>query len=484
MKGLQCPKYLYLTVHQPHEAAPVTTSQQAIFDQGHTVGSEAQKRFPNGVLIIAPFNQPDQAVEETAAAIRSGALVLYEAAFHHEDVLVRIDILHRDSIESPWNICEVKSSTEVKNQHIEDAAIQSWVLRGCGEDVKSVSIMHINNECVFPNLEKLFTLEDVTTRVEGLFSLIPGQVAKFKEMLQKSKPPKFDIGPHCDDPYECGYKSQCWRDRKLPDLSVLDVPNLNSKKKWELYRKGIVDLAQLISTEEKLSIIQRRMIEVSISNQRFIDFKAIRRELSAWTYPLHFLDFETIGPAIPRYLGTRPYEQVPFQFSCHVQSSAGGPIIHTEYLHDSKSDPREPLVKALVESIGDQGSVVAYNKGFESGCLSALARALPKYSDQLLNIAERLVDPLPIIREYVYDREFKGSFSIKSVAPALLGSELSYDGMSVSNGSEAQVAFDELISGVSNPKRKVDLRQAMLDYCRKDTIAMVNLVEWLFQSSD
>ncbi|MBI2607196.1 MAG: DUF2779 domain-containing protein [Deltaproteobacteria bacterium] len=479
MKGLQCPKSLYLSVHAPELARPTPAAVQAVFDEGHRVGIEARNRFPGGVLIDVAPTEFATALEATQAQIAAGARVLYEATFVHEGVLVRIDILHRSRAGSPWHICEVKSTTEVKDQHIDDAAVQTWVLRGSGERVASVSIMHINNECVYPELDRLFTQVDVTAPVEEALGALPSAVAKFKAMLMKQAAPNVDIGPHCDDPYECEFKDHCWSEKKIPEISVFDIPNLSTKRKWEFYRKGVVDLAQLRDTEEKLNSTQRKMIEVTLSGTRALDRKAVQRELRAWTFPLYFLDFETIGPAIPRYPGTRPYEQVPFQFSCHIQLKPGSGLTHSEYLHDLTSDPREPLIRALIDCIAENSSVVAYNKGFESGRLSALARAFPVYGDRLLGIAGRLVDPLPIFRAHVYDRKFRGSFSIKSVAPALLGASLSYEGMAVAGGSEAQIAFEELILDATSPARKAELRQAMLDYCRKDTIAMVKLVEWL-----
>jgi len=479
MKGLQCPKSLYLAIHQPDLARETPAGLQAIFDQGHRVGVEAQKRYPGGVLIEAPHTDLALALKRTEEAVASGALALYEATFVHDGVLVRVDILHRKKVGSPWHIVEVKSTTEVKDQHIDDAAVQTWVVRGAGEHVSSVSVMHINNQCVFPDLADLFTVADVTKEVGEAVKPLPKVIAKLKKILQGEKAPALDIGPHCDDPYECDFKDHCWGAKKIPEISVFDIPGLAAKRKWELYEKGVVELAKLVSAEEKLNSTQRKMVEVTLSGKRALNREAVERELAEWKFPLYFLDFETIGPAIPRYPGTRPYEQVPFQFSCHAQMKPGGMLVHAEYLHDSVSDPREPLIRALVDAIGKRGSVVAYNKGFESGCLSALARAFPKYADQLLGIAARLVDPLPIFRAHVYDREFRGSFSIKSVAPALLGDSLSYEGMIIADGTGAQIAFEELIADDTAAARKAELRQAMLDYCRKDTIAMVNLVEWL-----
>ncbi len=478
-KGLQCAKALYLSIHHPELADPVGEGRQAIFDQGNRVGIEAQKRYPDGVLIDFPPKELSKAIAETKKQIEAGARVLFEATFVHLGVLVRVDILHRKDLSAPWQIEEVKSTARVKDQHLQDAAVQAWVLRGAGLQVEQVSIVHLNSQCVFPNLSDLFVLADVTTQVMEIEKSVPALISDLQRDLKKSKPPRVDIGPHCDSPYECEFKSHCWAEKKIPDFSVFDVPGLTADRKWALYQEGKVELVQLSHVQEGLGPRQKRMIEVTLSGQRQVDADAIQKELSEWHYPLHFLDFETTAPAVPRFDGTHPFDNVPFQFSCHVQMNAEGPLLHSEYLHDSSSDPRQGLLNALLASIGPSGSVVAYFQSFERRCLLDLAKHFPEHAEALTAIAERLVDPLPIFRASVYDREFRGSFSMKSVAPALLGQEMSYDGMVVGNGVEAQVAFDELISDSTSQERKKELRAAMLEYCRKDTLAMVHLVEWL-----
>jgi hypothetical protein len=477
MTGLQCEKALYLAVHSPELAGEVSGAQQMMFDQGHEVGREAQKRFPGGVLIDAPHTAQRLALEQTKAAIDGSALNIYEATFQYSDVLVKVDILTRASVKAPWEIVEVKSSTSVKPVQIPDAAIQLWVLRSAGLSVKSASIMHLNNECTYPDLENLFTRVDVTTESEALQEEIPEAAARFLRMLEAAAASDVDIGPHCDDPYECAFKEYCWAGKGVPDVSMFNVPRLGAKRKWELYRKGVVHLSDL--DVDKCRPIQRRMIECSIEGKQFVDAKAIRSGIAEWAYPLAFLDFETMGYAIPRFGGMRPYEQLPFQFSCHIQTESGANPEHVEYLHPDGSDPRASVAQALVECVSESGSVVAYNMGFERGVLRHLADEVPVHREALNSIADRLVDPLPLFRAYVYAPGFAGSFSIKAVAPAILGESASYEGMEVGEGAEAQASFLEMIRRGTEPDRKAELRQALLDYCRKDTGGMMDLVFWL-----
>lgn len=482
MRGLQCEKSLFLQAHSPELATPVSASQQLIFDQGHAVGIEAQRRFPSGVLIEAPHTEPDKAIEDTARAISDGALILYEAAFRHDDVLVRVDILHRENQSAPWRIVEVKSSTSLKPQYIPDSAVQTWVLRSAGLEVVSTSVWHINSKCKFPNLSNLFTAVDVTKEVDRAIPSVVAAIKNFKAFLVKATAPIADIGPHCDDPYECSFKAHCWESKNIPEVSIFDIPGLQSRRKWGLYSAGNVDLSKLQG--EKLNASQKRMVEVTNSGKRFVDQNLISGQLRAWTYPLYFLDFETMAWAIPRYAKTKPYQQIPFQFSCHVQMKRGGPILHGEYLHEVDTDPRPELAEHLIESLGKTGAVVSYNKAFEARCLRELAEALPDYSEALLSIETRLVDPLAVFRKAVYDPKFRGSFSIKSVAPALIGDTLSYEGMEVSDGCAAQAAYLELISPTCSEEQKGRLKAGMLAYCRQDTMAMVSLVEWLWNEVD
>lgn len=475
--GLQCEKALYLNIHQPDLAGETSDSQQMIFDQGTEVGIYAQKVFPGGVTVDAPYNNSKLALRQTADAIEAGALHIYEATFEHNGVLVKVDILTRASTKAAWEIVEVKSSTQAKDVHIHDAAIQMWVVRNAGLKVKSASILHINNQCVFPDLEDLFTRANVTKEAEELQKQIPKTVTAFQKMLLKKTEPSKKIGPHCDDPYECAFKDHCWSKEAIPTLSIFDVPRLTTKKKWEFYSKGKLRLDSIEASE--LNENQRRMIECSIVGKRYVDKIGIRKELSSWSYPLSFLDFETIAYAIPRYKGVRPYQQLPFQFSCHIQKSENSKLDHCEYLHTIDTDPRESIAKALVELVPSSGSVVAYNMGFEKQVLLALAAQFPKLAKALKSQADRLVDPLTVFREHVYDPDFKGSFSIKAVAPAILGDDASYEGMAVGDGTEAQVAFLEMIASKTVPSRKMTLKKGLLEYCKKDTQGMVELVWWL-----
>jgi hypothetical protein len=475
MTGLQCEKALYLSVHEPALAPPIGAAQQAVFDQGHEVGLEARKRFPGGVLISARHSDAERAVEETRLAIGGGALAVFEATFIHRGILIKADILRRASIGADWDLIEVKSSSGLKEQYLPDAAIQAWVIEGAGLKLQSISIQHINTKYVFPEGGDLFTRVDVTKEVRKIMPAVVSAALNFQTLLERAGVPAREIGPQCESPYPCPFQGHCWRGARVPVPGVFDLPGLRSERKWELYRAGQGALDKL--DPEEFTPLQQRVIQAGLTGRRFVDPEAIRRGMKEWTHPYSYLDFETVAWALPRYTGTRPFQQVPFQFSCHVQGKAGGPIVHFEYLHDEDSDPRRALAEALIGAVATRGSVIAYNKTFEATVIRGLAKLFTGTAKEAR--LRGIVDPHPVVKAAVYDPAFHGSFSIKDVAPALLGRRASYEGMSVADGGAAQAAYAEMIAPGTAAPRRSELRAALLEYCRKDTMAMVGVVEWL-----
>lgn len=476
MRGYRCLKSVYLTVHHPELEAPITPDLQALFDQGHIVGKKAQEYFPGGTLID---NKPwdfSGALHKTRELIANGARVIYEAAFEFAGCYARADIIQFSETTNRWKIFEVKSSTKVKPEHYDDVGLQAWIMAKSGLALEQINIVHLNTECHFPDLTNLFTTVDVTDIIRENYLSVQPKIREILKTLREFEIPNIDIGPHCQDPNDCGFIEHCWKQKEIPTLSVFNLPQIRQKK-WDLYYNGIIELddPRLID----LNPLQERVVHCYQTKERYIDRSAIQEILSQWQYPFVYLDFETINPAIPCYEGCKPFEHVPFQFSVHVQPSPNAPCTHHEFLHDTADDPRKTLIPALLKACGDSGTIVAYFGRFEAERIEALANYSPPHRDALLKLAERIKDPLPIIRDHVYDNAFGGSFSLKKVAPALLGEAQSYDGMEVSNGNDAQRAFIELISNNTSHPKKAQLKKAMLDYCKKDTEMMVELVKWL-----
>lgn len=477
MKGMQCLKAIYLSIHHPELEPKVSDSQQALFDQGKNVGIEAQKRFPGGTTVSAPYYDTQLAVAQTQDAISNGTSSVYEATFSAEGQTAKVDILHRPAPQKPWQIIEVKSSTSVKPEHLTDVAIQALIVEKAGCEADKAVVMHINNQAIAPNLENLFVQVDVTKEIKPIKADLPAKINEIRDVLSRPKPPDIDIGPQCDDPYECPFKEHCWQHVKSP--SVFEIPRIGNKA-WDYYKDGIISIndPRLVPTAS-----QKKRIDAVRAGKRFVDYEEIAAVLANWNWPLYFLDFETIGYAIPIHKGTRPYEQIPIQFSCLIQNQPGGQVDEFFFLHDNSADPRPGVIPQLLEALKGSGPIVAYNMGFEKKCIEGLARFDESRSKQLLALTERLVDPLPIFRSAVYDAEFKGSFSIKEVAPAILGDSHGYGGEEIKDGQETQRAFLELIDSKTPKDRREQLKKSMLAYCRKDTQEMVDLVGWLLEQT-
>lgn len=474
LKGWQCHKNIYLHVNKPELEAKMSESQKAIFEQGVEVGVVARKQFPKGVLVKSyPWDQLGS-FSETLKTIKSGARTIFEGTFLHENYLVKVDILHRNEKTDEWELIEVKSSTKIKEENIDDLSIQAWVLKGAGLNIQSYKIMHLNSDCRYPNLNNLFQVHDVTENILGKINEVPLKLAEIKKTLSENKVPDIDVGPHCEKPYECSFKDHCWKERGISNFSIFNLPKIGNKK-WDFYKNGQINIDQV--SIESLNELQARVVNAVKTNNRYINPKAIHDELSEWIFPLYYLDFETISYAIPKYKGTGPYTQVPFQYSCHIELEDKS-IKHVEFLNTVNDDPRLRLIESLLSNIGEKGNVVSYYKTFEEKVIKHLAEVYPEFSQKLLNIADRLVDPLPVLQKNVYDNAFEGSFSLKNVGPALIGESISYKNLNVRDGSAAQRAYTELIE-CKLPEKKSRIEKSMLEYCKLDTFTMVELVRWL-----
>lgn len=481
MRGYRCHKCIYLTIHEPHLEAAITPETQALFDQGNLIGATAREYYPGGVLIE---NKPwdfTGALKKTNELLAANTPIIYEAAFDYMGCYARADIIKYSPESKRWSIYEVKSSTKVKPEHYDDVGLQAWIMAKSGLPIESINIVHLNTECIYPDLSNLFTEVDVTEEIRSRYLEIKPAVKEIFEVIRKPKVPDIDIGPYCRQPNDCGFVEHCWQEANIPALSIFNLPQVRDKK-WELYQDGIIQLDDPRLTD--LNDIQARMVECFKTGERYIDEQGIKEAMSAWQFPLVFLDFETINPAIPRYDGAHPFGHTPFQFSAHIWPTPTSEIIHHEFLHDNADDPRPNLIPKLIEACGTEGSIVAYFGRFEGDCIQSLADYAPEHAEALLPLIERIVDPLPIIRAYVYDNAFAGSFSLKNVAPALLGEASSYKGMDVANGGDAQRAFEELISNKTPGTKKAAIRQAMLAYCKQDTHVMVELTKWLYEQAD
>ena len=480
IRGLQCEKSLFLYKHHYRLKDPTPPSLQAVFDQGTNVGLLAQELFPNGVD-ASPENhfKMVESVGKTLNFISQGETIIYEATFLYNNILAALDILVKD--QEGWKAYEVKSSTKVSDTYIKDAAIQYYTITNSGIELKDISIVHINNLYVRDgelDIQQLFTIESVYDEVLEFLPRIPNEVRRLKNVIESSEAPQIDIGPHCSDPYDCDFKGTCWK--HVPEYSVFNISRLNKDKKFDLYNKGVITLDQIDLSQTDLNPNQVLQVQSEVEGTTYIDKDEIRNFTNGLNYPLYFLDFETIGPAVPKYNGSRPYQQLVFQYSLHFKYSLDSDVIHREYLADPTKDPRIGFMEQLIEDCGNSGDILVYNIGFEKGKLNDLLEVFPQYSNELRGIVNRLKDLMvPFQNKWYYTPEMKGKYSIKYVLPALVP-ELSYDDLEIKEGGTASNTFLSIVNGTFEGDIEKTRRQ-LLEYCKLDTYAMVKILDKLLQ---
>lgn len=474
IRGLQCHKSLWLYRNSPELRAEPDESTQAVFDSGTEVGGLARRLFPGGEQIEFEGSGLVEKAERTKALIENGAETIYEATFRHDDVLVMIDILHKGP--EGWEMYEVKQSTEVKDVHKNDVAVQYLVVTSSGLPISKVSLVYINNGYIRNgdiDVRELFHIEELTDTVIERQPFVKDEFLKMRQMVTGDCP-TMDIGPHCSEPYRCDFMDHCWN--HIPGNSVFDLRE-KGVDKFAFYKTGKIRFEDL--TLDDLNFKQRMQVEAELNGTVTLDKEGIKEFLDTLHYPLYFLDFEAIyNEPVPPFDNTSPYEKIPFQYSLHWIDREGGELKHADFLAPAGRDARKDIARQLSELIPDDACVLAYCMSFEKGIIAKLAALYPEYAEKLLLSNENVKDLMaPFRSRHYYTKEMNGSYSIKLVLPALVP-ELTYEGMTVANGDDAVLAYKQLGQTV-NPAEAEQIRRDLLEYCKLDTLAMVKLLERL-----
>ena len=465
----QCPKRLWLQINRP-ELIQISAATQVRFDEGNKVGDIARQNHPGGVF-IETLNRVE-AIAQTKEAVANHQTI-FEGAFFEEDVMIRADLLFPEK--EGYRLVEVKSSTGVKSYHVDDVTVQSWVMDKAGCIPTGMALAYINNQFIYQgdgNYVGLFTEADLSDQVKPNMSQVQSWVDAAKKTLASPVEPMIAPGEQCTDPFTCDFISYCSPPEEGVKYPVEILP-YGKAVAAQLRADGFKDLrdvpAGLLSNPKHLKVHA-----VICSGEALLEPEAIA-QIRALPYPRYYLDFETIGFAVPIWAGTRPYMQLPFQWSCHIEQ-ADGSMAHEEFLDLSGDDPREMFAKTLVKAVSTDGPAIVYNAGFEGARIKELAAAFPHLASELLAIPGRFFDLLPLARNHYYHPNMKGSWSIKDVLPTI-APELDYANLEVSDGAMAQEAYKEAIHSQTTPGRKEEVRHAMLKYCEQDTIAMVKIVQ-------
>lgn len=440
LRGVKCIRNLWLYTNKKKEQH-YSENTIRVFNRGTSVGELAQAYFPNGKFAVQPGEMPTyDSARLTQEYIQQGEETIYEATFVYDNTIVAVDILHKD-VEG-WNLYEVKSTNSAKPEHVKDVAVQYYVLKGCGLNLADASVMYFDKSYVKRgniDVQNLFTFESVLKRILPMQDTIKQNIASFLVMVSGVEP-CIEMGNHCDKPYECDFKDYCRALRPSVD-----------------------------KIEKKI-----------LSNEPIVNRAEIKKFLNTLNYPLCHLDFETIMPGVPLFDESRPYQQIPFQYSIHFCAEKDAALQHYEYLAPSmlNIDPRRDLIEKMIIQTSEARIILVYNIAFERTRLKEMRRDFPEYSEELNSIIDRLVDLMPPFRSKHYHTEsMEGKYSIKKVLPAI-SSELSYDSLEINNGGDASNIFLELY--YCEDKEYVETtRKHLLSYCKLDTLAMVKVLEAL-----
>jgi hypothetical protein len=403
----------------------------------------------------------------------AGQGVIYEASFEFSGVFVKVDILVRNGL--GWDIYEVKSGTKVKDENLWDVAVQHYVLGQAGLSINQAYLTHIDNSYVRRgdiDVHRLFHSEKVTAESLVRQAQVPQIISSLKMVLRGSEPDT-DIGPHCSSPYECDYKPYCWQ--HIPESSVFNLAGRGINK-FDCYYQGLISYDQL--PLEQLNDKQRQQVLATLNQQDSVNREAVNSFLEELWYPLCHLDFETFQSAVPLFDDIRPYQQVPFQYSIHLQHSKNAEVGHCDYLAYPGYDPRRELAEKLIADIPENACILTYNKSFEIGVMKNLAEF---FSDLATDINIRisnirdLMDPFR--KRDIYRWQLEGSYSIKKVLPAMVP-ELTYTGLDIADGGAAMQAYHDM-TATTDERQLSEIRQNLLNYCEMDTWAMVKILDKL-----
>ena len=474
--GMQCHKLLWLNVNQPERAAETDAAKQKLFDTGHLVGEWAQKRFPKGVLIAQDHTDLTGAIADTVkAAAKNSVPAIFEATVSVHNTLCRADILERINGKI-WDLHEVKMSASVKPEHIDDCAVQAFCFEEVGYDIRKVFLMHIDSSYVRKgdiDPHKLFIDEDVTAEVRDRLPKVKKNINAFLKIINSKICPEIEAIDQCCKPYKCGFYECCHE--ALPPYCVEELPR-GAKKAATLRALGIEKICD-IPDDFELTTIQKASFTANKTRKPVINAPAIKTCLADLLKPYFYFDFETVFPAIPAFDNSRPYQQIPFQFSLHKYD--GKTIAHHEFLSGKRTDPRLELVESMLNLLGTRGSIIAYNKSFEMNIIKELATCFPRYKKQLEALLPRFWDLMTPFRSAHYvHRDFHGSHSIKYVLPVLVP-DLSYKTLEIQEGGTASMQYELFLMGTINDKEWKKTATDLREYCRMDTLAMVRILEKL-----
>ncbi len=480
---LQCPKRLWLEIHKPEESNTDKAELKMKLYWGNKLNQVIYEQHQKGIFIGHQDN-PGQACIETQKVLNKGYTMLFEPAFAYQNLLIRADILVKNN--SKYEVIEVKSSKALKNYHKDDCAIQYYVLEKLGLPIERIILAHVNKEFVYKgdgDYSELLIYQDLTKDVQNLKNKVKDWIKEAQKIANNNQEIKIIPGPHCNSPFECPFTSYCnsyWK-IKFP---LWKLPYITKNPKFEyLVKNNLLDVAKLPEDKAQKFLTDKQLLvwKSVVENKEHLDpdiKKALEKIFKKFgKYPRFFLDFETVSFVVPEWEGTRPYQNIPFQFSCHIES-APGDLKHEEFLDFSGSDPRLKFLNALLRVLENTEGPIFIYSNYEKTILQELAKDFPQYKEKIEKISHRLVDLYHILKKYYYHPKMNGSWSLKYVAPAIIPG-FSYETLEISQGNMATYVYLENFYG-NLPENEVEkVKNNLLEYCKTDTLVLVKILRYL-----
>ena len=476
----QCPKRLWLEIHQPE--LKDDSGAEAVYQIGNEIGEVARKIYDTegrGVLVDFKEIGYDEAFLQSAELLRQGSGPIFEAGFRMPGAIAFADVMlpERSGSALRWHMIEVKAAAGVKDHYHDDLAIQACIAESAGVDLASVSLAHVDSSFVYQgdgDYRGLLKEVDFTQAAASRRGKVEEWLAEAHAVAELPGEPSIDMGERCTNPHVCSFCNYCGRNTAAAEYPLTSLPNFSGRRKEAVEAMGITDLRDV--PDEYLTKTQKWVRDVTRRGETYLDAAGAAADLAGLGFPVRFLDFESVMLAVPIWKGTRPYQQIPFQFSLHHLDESGL-LTHEAFLDLSGNDPSASLARALIACCGDQGPVFVYNAAFEKTVMRSLGARFPEHGPALLRIIARVTDLLPVAKSRFYDPSQHGRWGLKSILPAVCP-DLSYDHLKgVADGGMAVAAFKEAIAPEATPERKAEIEKELLAYCHLDTLGLVRLWE-------
>jgi len=475
--GIQCDKWLWTVFNDPGKIPEPGKFAKRMSETGIFIGDLAKKLFPKGIeLSGGDFNE---SLENTKKLV-SERKILFEPSFIVDNLYSRADILIPVENDK-WDIIEVKSGTKVKDMNVHDVAFQKFVYEKSGLKIRKCFIMHINNKYVRKgqiDLKDFFVITYISEEVSNVSKEIEEKVKEMFKIINLEKSPDFDVDDLPSIKFDNVIKDEFLD--SLPEENVFEL-HRGGVYSRNLYKDNIIKIKD-IPEGYKLSVKQSIQRECAISGEPHIEKEKIRSFIENLNYPLYYLDFETISPALPHFENTKPYQQIPFQYSLHIVEKKGSTPKHLSFLADGTDNPIPILLQSLKDNLGDSGDIIVYYEGFEKSRLKEGAELFSEFEELInQNFIPRIKDLfIPFKNFDYYNPKQKGLASLKNVLPML--SDLSYKNLLIANGADAGIEYERVTFGENVPKEeKEKIREALEEYCELDTLAEVKIIEKLME---